>query len=137
MNFLTARVTEVGRDGVRVAVAGSNGPATIPVRGHAEAGQELTLGIRPEHIELRKGGEGELALNATIELLEQLGATSFLYCALADGTKLTVQVAGQIEKHPGDRVEVCFPSDKAQLFEKSEEELALDRLDRATPGSDA
>ena len=54
----------------------------------SKVGHDLTLGIRPEHIELRKGDEGELRLTATIELLEQLGATSFLYCTLADGTKL-------------------------------------------------
>jgi len=136
MNFLTAGVTEVGQDGVRIAVAGSNGSAIIPVRGRAtQAGHDLTLGIRPEHIELRKGDEGELGLAATIELLEQLGATSFLYCTLADGTKLTVQVAGQIDRHAGDRVEVWFPSSKAHLFEGTEAELALDRLERATPDS--
>ena len=136
MNFLTARVTEVGHDGVRIAVAGSNGSAIIPVRGRAtEVGHDLTLGIRPEHIELRKGDEGELRLTATIELLEQLGATSFLYCTLADGTKLTVQVAGQIDRHAGDRIEVWFPSSKAHLFEMTEAELALDRLKHATPDS--
>ncbi len=138
MNFLIARVTEVGQDGVRIAVAGSNGSATIPVRGRAtQVGHDLTLGIRPEHIELRKGDEGELGLTATIELLEQLGATSFLYCTLADGTKLTVQVAGQIDRHAGDRVEVWFPSSKAHLFEGTEAELALDRLKHATPDSRA
>ena len=136
MNFLTSRVTEVGQDGVRIAVAGSNGSAIIPVRERAtEVGHDLTLGIRPEHIELRKGDEGELRLTATIELLEQLGATSFLYCTLADGTKLTVQVAGQIDRHAGDRVEVWFPSSKAHLFEGTEAELALDRLKHATPDS--
>jgi len=138
MNFLTSRVTEVGQDGVRIAVAGSNGSAIIPVRERAtEVGHDLTLGIRPEHIELRKGNEGELGLTATIDLLEQLGATSFLYCTLADGTKLTVQVAGQIDRHAGDRVEVWFPSSKAHLFEGTEAELALDRLKHATPDSRA
>ena len=132
MNFLTARVTDVGQDGVNVAVAGSNGSATIRVRGQADlVGQDLTLGIRPEHIELRKSEEGELGLTATIELLEQLGATSFLYCTLADGAKLTVQVAGQIDKHAGDRVSVWLPSSKAHLFAAADEELAFDRLDRA------
>ena len=121
---------------MRIAVAGSNGSAIIPVRGRAtQVGRDLTLGIRPEHIELRKGDEGELGLTATIELLEQLGATSFLYCTLADGTKLTVQVAGQIDRHAGDRIEVWFPSSKAHLFEGTEAELALDRLKHATPDS--
>jgi multiple sugar transport system ATP-binding protein len=130
MNFLSARVTGIDHDGVRITVAGSNGSARIPVRGAGDlAGREVTLGIRPEHIELRSSDGQELGLTATIELLEQLGATSFLYCALGDGTKLTVQVAGQIELRTGDRVSVCFPAGKAHLFDSTADELALPRLD--------
>jgi len=134
MNFLSARVTEIDHDGVRITVAGSNGAARIPVRGAGDlAGRDVTLGIRPEHIELRSSDGQELGLTATIELLEQLGATSFLYCALGDGTKLTVQVAGQIELRTGDRVGVCFPAGKAHLFDGSADELALPRLGARTP----
>ena len=101
----------------------------IPIRGEAGlVGQRITLGIRPEHIHLRRSGADELGLTATIELLEQLGATSFLYCALPSGEKLTVQVAGQIDKHPGEEVVVCFPASRVHLFGQTEAEPAFERL---------
>jgi multiple sugar transport system ATP-binding protein len=133
MNFLSARVTDIARDGVRISVAGSTGSTSIPVRGQDDlVGQELVLGIRPEHIELRRSEDGEVGLTATIELLEQLGATSFLYGTLPDGTKLTVHVAGQIDRRVGDQVDVFFPGSKAHLFDRTEAGLALERLDRVT-----
>jgi len=132
MNFLSARVVDAGAGGVRVALKGAGSPALIPVRGRSDlAGSEVTLGIRPEHVELRKAGVGELGLAAKIELLEQLGATSYLYCVLPDGARLTVQVAGQIGQRPGDAVEVVLPSSLAHLFDRDEAELALERIGAA------
>ena len=133
MNFLSARVAGIDRDGVRLAVAGSPDSASIPVRAQSDlVGQDVTLGIRPEHIELRRSEPGELALTATIEQVEQLGAASFLYCALPGGAKLTVQLAGQIDRCPGDRIEVCFPGSRAHVFDGTDAGLALERLSRAS-----
>jgi len=133
MNFLSVKVTGADRDGVRIATDANpqHVAAAIPV--HADAGtvgQSVTLGIRPEHIQLRRSSTGELALTATIEQLERLGATSFLYCALPGGEKLTVQAAGQVDQRAGEEVEVCFPAGHAHLFAKTEGEPALERLKR-------
>jgi ABC-type sugar transport system ATPase subunit len=133
MNFLSAHVAGIDRDGVRLAVAGSPDSASIPVRAQSDLiGQDVTLGIRPEHIELRRRKPGELALTATIDQVEQLGAASFLHCALPGGTKLTVQLAGQIDRRPGDRIEVCFPGSRAHVFDGTDAGLALERLGRAS-----
>jgi ABC-type sugar transport system ATPase subunit len=70
----------------------------------------------------------EISLTATIEQLEQLGATSFLYCALPGGEKLTVQLAGQVDKRAGETIDVCFPPRDVHLFAKTEGEPALERL---------
>ncbi len=131
MNFLSVGVTGVGQDGVRVATNANpqRATATIPVRGEPGlVGQAVTLGIRPEHIHLRRSEPDELALSATIELLEQLGSTSFLYCVLPSGEKLTVQLAGQVDKRAGEQVEVCFPTNDAHLFANIEGEPAFERL---------
>jgi len=131
MNFLSAQVTDVGPDGVRIKVDSNaqRGAATIPARGDPSlVGQTITLGIRPEHIRVHEGGAGEIELGATIEQLEQLGATSFLYCALPGGERLTVQVAGQVDKRSGEEINVCFPARDAHLFAKTEGEPAFERL---------
>jgi ABC-type sugar transport system ATPase subunit len=131
MNFLSVRITDASQDGVRVATDANaqRAVATIPVRGERDlVGQAVSLGIRPEHIHLRRSEPDELALSATIELLEQLGSTSFLYCVLPSGEKLTVQLAGQFQKRAGEQVEVCFPANDAHLFANTEGEPALERL---------
>jgi len=131
MNFLSVRVTGVGQDGVGV-MTDANSPraaATIPVRGESGlVGQAAVLGIRPEHIHLRRAEPDELALTVMIELLEQLGSTSFLYCVLPSGEKLTVQLAGQIDKEAGEQIEVCFATIDAHLFANAESEPAFERL---------
>src|SRR5215831_3818920 len=70
MNFLPAKVKSVMQDAVDVALA-AGGMATLPFRASADLiGHDVTLGIRPEHVELRRSGDGELGLPATIELTE-------------------------------------------------------------------
>lgn len=128
MNFLPAKVTSAVQDAVDVTVGGKS-MATLPFRARADLiGHDLTLGIRPEHIELKRNADGELGLTATIELTERLGATSFLYCALSDGTKLTVQVAGEARGGPGDRIDAVIPAAKAHLFDATEAGIALERV---------
>jgi ABC-type sugar transport system ATPase subunit len=134
MNFLAGKVAAVDAAGVHVALAAgtasSTGPA-IPVRGHgATADSAVTLGIRPEHIVLGRGGTDDLSVDATIEQLEQLGATSFLYCGLASGEKLTVQVAGQVQHLAGETVTVSFRAAAAHLFQHGGNESAFARGQR-------
>jgi multiple sugar transport system ATP-binding protein len=132
MNFLAGKVAAASADGVMVALAAAaerTFGVPIPVRGNdAVAGDAVTLGIRPEHIALGRGGEGDLHLEATIEQLEQLGATSFLYCGLDGGEKLTVQVAGQVGSRAGDRVSVSFAAAAAHVFRQGDGEPALARV---------
>jgi multiple sugar transport system ATP-binding protein len=134
MNFLSGKVAAVAGDGVRVVLAASpqnaSGPA-IPVRGDsAAAGMAVTLGIRPEHMTLGRSAAGDLSVDATIEQLEQLGATSFLYCALPGGEKLTVQVSGQVGSRGGETVTVSFPVTAAHLFRQDDGESAFARMPR-------
>ena len=140
MNFLSGAVSATDATGVRVTLdanpTGTAGTA-IPVRGDDVApGTKVTLGIRPEHIALGQGGAGDLSLNATIEQLEQLGAASFLYCALPSGEKLTVQVAGQVKSQVGEMVAVSFPAAATHVFLQAEGEGALAVLPR-NPGATA
>ena len=140
MNFLSGTVSATDATGVRVTLdanpTGTAGTA-IPVRGDDVApGTKVTLGIRPEHIALGQGGAGDLSLNATIEQLEQLGAASFLYCALPSGEKLTVQVAGQVKSQVGEMVAVSFPAAATHVFLQAEGEDALAVLPRS-PGATA
>jgi len=134
MNFVNGKVASVDVDGVRVTLDANphaTVDAAIPVRsGGIAPGTSVTVGIRPEHIGLGHGGAGDLSLNATIEQLEQLGAASFLYCALPSGEKLTVQVAGQVKSRVGETATVSFPATAAHVFLQTDDEHALEFLPR-------
>ncbi|MHA6297227.1 ABC transporter ATP-binding protein [Devosia sp. CAU 1758] len=47
-----------------------------------------TIGVRPEHLEVRAGGP----LRAQVKTVENLGSVSYAYAALDDGTLLTVEL---------------------------------------------
>jgi len=64
-----------GPEGVRIETGGQQ--ATIPVdAGAAARGQELRLGIRPEHVRV---GEGDLTLSIVPNVIERLGQQTIGY----------------------------------------------------------
>ena len=130
MNFLNARVVGASDGGVHVlldAMPARESHTSLPIDGSARTQQRVVLGIRPEHVALGPPSEPALALSATIERIEQLGAASFLYCALAAGERLTVHAPGQIDLQSGAQIEVSFPVSKTHVFDTGESENALSR----------
>ena len=119
MNFVSARVLDAQPGDLHLALAGG-GEARFAVRGDGvSAGETVTLGVRPEHATL---GEGEVALDAKIDAVEQLGAVSLTYCALASGEKVTVQAPGQVAQRVGDSVRIGFPAQSAHVFRQTDGE---------------
>ena len=134
MNFLPARVVDAGAGSVRLAIGeASTVEAALPVRGNGVAvGENMSIGVRPEHVLLGADPAAGAAFEATIDQLEQLGAACLLYCTLPSGDKLTVQAAGQLRHEAGERVRLTLPSSTAHVFRRTEGEPALRRTD---PGS--
>ncbi len=84
MNFLAA-TTEPG-GGAAALKAGltigfTDGPRAV------EAGMPLTLGIRPEHIQLGQGG-----LDLAVDLVEPLGSETVIHGTIPGGEALTVRL---------------------------------------------
>ena len=130
MNFLNARVVGASDAGLRVlldaAPTGESQPP-LPTDGSAKTQQRVMLGIRPEHVAIGPTSGPALALTATIERVEQLGAASFLYCALAAGERLTVHAPGQVDLQSGTQIAVSLPVAKTHVFDTGETENALSR----------
>ena len=90
MNFLAARIAGDGRTielpgGDSLALAGGGMPS--------EAGRAVTLGIRPEHLEMAGQGNGIAHLH--IDVVEQLGADTLVHGHFgSDRTDLTVRLLG-------------------------------------------
>jgi multiple sugar transport system ATP-binding protein len=135
MNFLAGRIEAVDASGARIALDAAPAhpsPALRLIEDGVATGARVHLGIRPEHVSLAPVDGPAVEASMTIERIEQLGAISFLYCKLASGEALTVQVPGQLARHSGDTITARFPVASLHLFDASEHERALMLRDRAT-----
>ena len=113
MNFVDAMVEEGG------GAARLPGDIRLPLNGSAVpawAGRKVTLGVRPEHLELEGPGPGTVRLS--VNQVELLGADTLVHGRIGpDGTALTVRLndVHRIEKHA--TVDLRVPPEKLHLFD--------------------
>jgi len=107
MNFLPGRVRETDPDG---AVVDVDGLGAIPVgrRQGLTAGEPVTLGIRPEHLQQDADG-----LAVTVTTVEQLGGLSYVRLVNHD---LVVQIAGQTQLCAGSTIGLHLPPERLHIF---------------------
>ena len=111
MNLLKGRVQQAASTGVTVAIPGHGVFETTAFMPRLRPGDEVTLGIRPEHIRL--DGDGN-TLRGDVSGVEQLGGLS--YIRLGD-PEVTVQLPGQTRLGFGDAAHVCLPAEMIHLFD--------------------
>ncbi|MGC3937503.1 ABC transporter ATP-binding protein [Roseobacter sp. EG26] len=110
MNFLDGVVVE---GGVEVPGLGRTVPVEVNL---PAAGTGVTLGVRPEHLEVQMG---QGALKA--ELSEALGGVSYLHLDTPTGERIIVEERGDERANEGDTVDVTFEPRRAMVFEKDSE----------------
>ncbi len=117
MNFLEGRVGGSNGSGTSFTADGL-GLLELPV--HAEsmtAGQAITVGIRPEHVEL-EGGAAERGVKAVVNIVENLGGETYLHVEVAPELPLVmVKLHGSRGPTRGNPVMLHFPADKIYLFD--------------------
>jgi ABC-type sugar transport system ATPase subunit len=92
-------------------------PAGVAVR----PGSELTLGIRPEHIEVTDRDHGKGALK--IELVETLGDLTYLHGSTEAGNRIRVSLTGFHRFRHGDSAGFDFATKDLHLFGSDEKAL--------------
>ena len=114
MNFLAAQVETINDAGI--SINGKSGfRLTLPVeRQHPDADAPLTVGIRPEHLQVVDPSRGKVA--GEIQIAEHLGGETFLYVGLPSGETVVVEVQGQIAARSGERVGVDFDPAGCHVF---------------------
>ncbi|MEO8249372.1 MAG: sn-glycerol-3-phosphate ABC transporter ATP-binding protein UgpC [Burkholderiales bacterium] len=118
MNFLQMTVAAVAGQRLRLGHAAlAAGMIELPLRNGAtvRVGEEVTLGLRPEHIQI--GGESPLALSVRSEYVENLGGTSQVYVQTSDGAALTMQAPGRHKTTRGEAMTLTASPDHAYLFD--------------------
>ncbi|PRD55449.1 ABC transporter ATP-binding protein [Phyllobacterium myrsinacearum] len=109
MNFLPA---VVNRRDVKVEAQLSDGQtialnAELPV----EDGERITLGIRPENIEV---GSSD-ALEVKIQVIEPLGLSTQFYTTLAD-VQVCIYAMGRTDRKPGDAMRIGIRAGDVHVF---------------------
>ena len=101
MNLFVARVEAVRGDAMSVSFADSS----MQLSGYpaCQPGDQLTLGIRPEHIDIidevnddTRVDQSDGTLRVVVDIAEQLGGETYFYCSANDlSQQLTIHQLGQ------------------------------------------
>jgi sn-glycerol 3-phosphate transport system ATP-binding protein len=114
MNFLNVRPIDNGQ---RIELSGG---ISLPVNSGDLSdykGQEVTLGIRPEHFELAEEKQGDLKLN--VDHIEVLGADTLVHGHFReDNTLLTVRLPDVHHFAKNTILPIEVPPQKLHLFDK-------------------
>ena len=117
MNFLPARVQKVMGNAVEVVLGEGSQYSVSAAEGKLRPGDELTFGIRPEHITCGTSP----GLPARVQLIERLGAESFLHAQIGSGEELIVKVGGETEVRVGQEVHLGIEPRAIFLFNRDGE----------------
>ena len=112
MNLLPAHVQSVAPSGITVALSQGSSFDLAVDTSRVRSGDELTWGVRPEHITLAPHSN----LPAQVRLVERLGGESFLHVEIASGHLLVVKVNGETEVAVQQKVHLAMEPRHMFLF---------------------
>jgi multiple sugar transport system ATP-binding protein len=110
MNFIAATAEPAGPGKISVALPDG---VTLVLDGQISARQNVTLGVRPEHLVL---GGAEKGLSATVRLAEYLGSESMFYAQLGNGSEIAVKADGLAKAAVGSVLNIGLNPAACHLF---------------------
>ena len=119
MNFLSGTLAGGEGDAAHVRLGGGAMVRVAADAARAAPGAPLTLGVRPEHLQIEAADAPQGGIPATVALVEYLGDTTIVYLQ-ADGAPEMVSVkgrAGQPAPGHGARVMLAFEPAHGHLFD--------------------
>ena len=117
MTMLRGRIVDTtagrafGMEGLTVPLTGYDG-------GVPAAGAEVILGVRPEHVTVRREGDG---LPAVIDIDEPMGSDSLLWLTIA-GQTLSARIPADHGYAHGEKVRLGCDISRASLFDRQTEQ---------------
>lgn len=116
MNFLPASVIPLDDGFVEARVEGQGAGISMMVPGITSK-QSVTLGLRPEDIELGEAMSGSVVFEGQLEAVERLGNITFAYVDLGMGELATVQAAGHFDGQAGGTTSLSFSPQRIHVFD--------------------
>jgi multiple sugar transport system ATP-binding protein len=118
MNFLAATI--VGADASSAVVKLETG-AEIRCEvdaSRARAGEQVTLGVRPEHFEAAAPGAAANVIATSVTFVESLGSTTHAYCDYPGVAEtLVCELDGATRLRNGAALSLAIPAARAYLFD--------------------
>ena len=87
----------------------------MPSTGQTASGASITLGARPEHIDVVDETQADLVI--TVNLVEQLGGETYLYGSAPGLPELTVRQDGQARFGRNERLGLRLNRESLHLFD--------------------
>jgi multiple sugar transport system ATP-binding protein len=126
MNFLAGKAGAANSNGISCDVEGL-GNVILPLRADAwKPNESVTVGIRPEHIELEDAGGSSTPVKGIVNIVENLGGETYLHVEVAPGAPLImVKLHGSQSPKRGESVTLHLPADRIHLFGADERAIAV------------
>ncbi|GAB5375916.1 MAG: sn-glycerol-3-phosphate ABC transporter ATP-binding protein UgpC [Acuticoccus sp.] len=116
MNLLPGKVVAVDGEHAGIELAGgqrlsTDFPSPPPV------GETITLGVRPEDfVPLGEADADAAILTGETQITEQLGGETYVYVGLPGGDTVTVEIKGQANVGPGERMALGVNGGRYHVF---------------------
>ncbi|UVK96700.1 ABC transporter ATP-binding protein [Pseudomonas sp. B21-048] len=130
MNFIDCKVVRIDRQEAIVALPGGTQVAVAVEAVSAKPGDEVILGIRPEHLVISEQG-----FSGKVEVVEQLGDETYAYLDVP-GTReglLTVRLPVTTLVRLGDTLTLGVPKHSSHLFAADQRAYPRGRPTEVTP----
>nr|WP_272213658.1 sn-glycerol-3-phosphate ABC transporter ATP-binding protein UgpC [Marinicella sp. W31]MDC2879616.1 sn-glycerol-3-phosphate ABC transporter ATP-binding protein UgpC [Marinicella sp. W31] len=110
MNFLPATVGDDGHS-LKLELGDGN---VLPYPGELEAGRKVTVGLRPEHLELVSADEAQFSLK--LRIAEATGATTFLFTD--SDPEIAVVINDRAAVTPGEALNMRIDPEQIHIFDR-------------------
>jgi multiple sugar transport system ATP-binding protein len=122
MNFVEGTVAESASNALTIALGdGSQLVAPLGADG-LRPGQKVTVGLRPEHLQV--GGGADAELRGRVIAVEHLGGETYVYLERGQGDPLVVKAEGDCPARVDESLPVGVPASACYLFDDTGQALA-------------
>jgi len=115
MNFLPAQVVNAQENGILIRLQHSEETLLVAAKGPVQPGQQVTFGVRPEHMEI--GSQGQYGITREVMLVERLGEQTYVHLDEPAGQPLVAKAPGDAHIARGERLRVSVAPSCAYLFD--------------------
>jgi len=127
MNFIEGTVARIDHQYVHVALPGGVQAVSV-LPGSLKVGDTVTLGVRPEHLQIAAGGP----IAARVTALESLGDHAHLYAEASGAAEgLIVRIPDDEQHSHGEALALVADPERCHLFDAEGQALVRVKLQQA------